>query len=288
LRNLGLTPKDIKAKISSRRLLAEFLIAVGIPQDQLESLYPILDKKPKLPPEAFDEMLAKAVPQTEIAERIQKFMVCSDIDNIYSILEDHSENRENMGKLLHSIGELKGLFGYLESMGITDYCVFDPGIVRGLAYYTGVVFEVHDAVGDLRAICGGGRYDNLLGDFGGPQVTGTGMGMGDCVLEILLREKGLLKDDIPTRKLDYFVACVKDDLRDVAIETVAKLRKAGLAADLSYKSNALKKQLKQATALGAGKCVIVGDEYSDQKKLVIKDMDSGEQELVDADGFDGK
>ena len=114
------------------------------------------------------------------------------------------------------------------------------------------------------------------------------MGMGDCVLEILLREKGLLKDDLPTRKLDYFVACVKDDLRDVAIETVAKLRKAGLAADLSYKSNALKKQLKQATALGAGKCVIVGDEYSDQKKLVIKDMDSGEQELVDADGFDGK
>ena len=76
-------------------------------------------------------------------------------------------------------------------MGIREYCVFDPGIVRGLAYYTGIVFEVHDIQGDLRAICGGGRYDNLLRDFGGPAISATGMGMGDCVLEILLREKGL-------------------------------------------------------------------------------------------------
>ena len=281
LRSLGLTCDDIKVKISSRRLLAEFLLDVGIAESQLESLYPVLDKKPKLPADAFDEILDKAVSDPVKSDMICKFMALSDISQI-SGLTDVSE------KTVEALKELQELFALLDLMGISDYCVFDPGIVRGLAYYTGVVFEVHDAVGQLRAVCGGGRYDNLLGDFGGPKVTGTGMGMGDCVLEILLREKGLLQDDIATRKLDYFVACLKDDLRDVAIETVAKLRKAGFAADLSYKSASLKKQLKQATAWGARKCVIIGDEYSEAKKLVVKDMATGEQKLVAAEGFDGK
>lgn len=277
LRSLGLTQKDIKAKISSRRLLAAFLLDVGIAADQLESLYPVLDKKPKLPPDAFDEILDKAVSDPVKSDLIRKFMAISDVAEI-SKLADVSV------KTAEAVKELQDVFALLETMGIADYCVFDPGIVRGLAYYTGVVFEVHDLVGDLRAIAGGGRYDNLLADFGGPKVTGTGMGMGDCVLEILLREKGLLKDDIPTRKLDYFVACLKDDLRNVAIETVAKLRKAGFAADFSYKSVALKKQLKQANALGAGKCIIIGDEYS-KGKFVLKDMQTGDQQLVDANSF---
>ena len=280
LRSLGLTPKDIKAKISSRRLLAAFLLDVGIAADQLESLYPVLDKKPKLPTDAFDEILDKAVSDPVKSDLVRKFMALSDVAEISKLADVSVKTAEAMK-------ELQELFALLETMGIADYCVFDPGIVRGLAYYTGVVFEVHDVVGDLRAIAGGGRYDNLLADFGGPKVTGTGMGMGDCVLEILLREKGLLKDDIPTRKLDYFVACVNNELRDVAIETVARLRKAGFAADFSYKSVALKKQLKQAASANAGKCIIIGDEYSDGK-FVLKDMQTGDQQLIEADGFDGK
>jgi histidyl-tRNA synthetase len=97
-------------------------------------------------------------------------------------------------------------------MGVGEFCRFDMGIVRGLAYYTGMVFEVHDARRRARAICGGGRYDNLLSDFGGPKVTATGMGMGDCVLEILLREKGLLKDDWPAARRKRFLSinCLPD------------------------------------------------------------------------------
>jgi len=95
---------------------------------------------------------------------------------------------------LRGYAEIKSLFTTLDDMGVGDFCCFDPSIVRGLAYYTGVVFEVHDVVGELRAICGGGRYDNLLRDFGGPAIPATGMGMGDCVLEVLLRQKGLLSE----------------------------------------------------------------------------------------------
>ena len=85
-------------------------------------------------------------------------------------------------------------------MGVGDYCRFDMSIVRGLAYYTGMVFEMHDAVGDLRAVCGGGRYDNLLSDFGGPSLSAIGMGMGDCVLEILLaRTRPADRRDVQTK-----------------------------------------------------------------------------------------
>ncbi|MBN1457215.1 MAG: ATP phosphoribosyltransferase regulatory subunit, partial [Sedimentisphaerales bacterium] len=167
-----------------------------------------------------------------------------------------------------------------------DYCIFDPSIVRGLAYYTGIVFEIHDAVGDLRAVCGGGRYDNLLKDFGGTPLSGTGMGMGDCVLEILLREKGLLKDgQISTMNIDYFVAYVDKELGAKAVVLVAKLRSAGKDTDFSYKGGNLKKQLKQASNVNAKKCIIIGREFIDKNELVIKDMASGEQKLVDVDTF---
>ena len=139
----------------------------------------MLDKKPKLPADAFDEILDKAVGDPVKSDLIAKFMALSDVSQISAIAGANDKTAE-------AVKELDQLFGLLERMAIDDYCVFDPGIVRGLAYYTGVVFEVHDLVGDLRAIAGGGRYDNLLADFGGPKVTGTGMGMGDCVLEILL------------------------------------------------------------------------------------------------------
>lgn len=273
LRSLGLGSSDVKAKISSRKLLAAFLLDVGIAADQLESLYPILDKKPKLPAEAFDEMLEKAVSDHGKCEIIKKFMSLSDVGDV-SKLVDISD------KAAVAIKELEELFELLKVMGIESFCVFDPGIVRGLAYYTGVVFEVHDIAGDLRAIAGGGRYDNLLGDFGGPKVTGTGMGMGDCVLEILLREKGLLGDNISTRNLDYFIAYLDSGFRTNAIELAAKLRHAGFATDFSYKSIALKKQLKQASAANAKKCIIIGDEFKDKGLLAVKDMGTSEQTLL--------
>jgi histidyl-tRNA synthetase len=273
LRSLGLTANDIKAKISSRKLLAAFLLDIGIDAGKLESLYPILDKKPKLPEDTFAEMLQKAVEDDAKAEIIKKFMELSDISEIAGLFNPGEE-------AVMAIEELSSLMKVLDQMSIGDYCVFDPCIVRGLAYYTGIVFEVHDAVGSLRAVAGGGRYDNLLGDFGGPKVSGTGMGMGDCVLEILLREKGLLDGDLPTKNLDYFIACLDSGLQPVALDIAATLRRAGFAADFSYKSTGLKKQLKQASAANSAKCVIIGEEYKEKSLFVVKNMKTSDQQLL--------
>jgi len=279
LRSLGLTSKDVVAKISSRRLLAAVLKNIGIPETQLDSLYPILDKKPKIPVGAFVELLEKEIDNPDTVRMIVKLMDVQSVDDIPALVKLNDEEQA-------ALDELTQVFARLKQMGVVDFCRFDMGIVRGLAYYTGMVFEIHDVAGDLRAICGGGRYDNLLSDFGGPKVTATGMGMGDAVLEILLREKGLLTDDsVAVQTLDYFVACVDDALFNRAVELTAKIRQKGYSANLNYKTNTLKKQIKAADSMNASRCIIIGGELKESNQLVVKDMKTGQQELIDADTF---
>ena len=274
LREIGLTSKDIKVKISSRQLLADYLISLGIPEDKLESIYVILDKKNKLPPDTFEKILAEQIPDTSTVRKILDFMSVDSIPQLKDFVEEGSSAFLN----------IKCVLDNLDMMGVGDFCLYDPGIVRGLAYYTGIVFEVYDVAGELRAICGGGRYDNLLRDFGGPPVSATGMGMGDCVLEILLRERGLLEKQLPKTKIDYFVSCVDENYKDVTVEVTMKLRSAGFSANFSYKITKLSKQLKQASEQNAAKCIIIGDEFKNNK-LAVKDMATGQQELVDYDEF---
>ena len=274
LREIGLTSKDIKVKISSRQLLADYLISLGIPEDKLESIYVILDKKNKLPPDTFEKILAEQIPDTSTVRKILDFMSVDSIPQLKDFVEEGSSAFLN----------IKCVLDNLDMMGVGDFCLYDPGIVRGLAYYTGIVFEVHDVAGELRAICGGGRYDNLLRDFGGPPVSATGMGMGDCVLEILLRERGLLEKQLPKTRIDYFVSCVDENYKDVTVEVTMKLRSAGFSANFSYKITKLSKQLKLASEQNAAKCIIIGDEFKNNK-LAVKDMATGQQQLVDYDEF---
>jgi len=291
LRQVGLTSDQVKVKTSSRKLLAAVLKKTGIPDADLESLYTLLDKRTKLPAETFKAMLAEQVPDPEAARKVEAFMEVKKVPEIKKIVEVKPNDEVDQG-----IDELAMLEHWLKLMGIADYYVFDPSIVRGLAYYTGVVFEVHDIVGELRAICGGGRYDNLLHDFGGPSIPATGMGMGDCVLEILLENAGLLGQHLARNKLDYFIASVPTTTTDdeqgkhistpkeEAVKLAAVLRKKGFCADFSYKSIGLGKQLKQASDKNASKCIIIGDEFRNGQ-LAVKDMATGEQKLVDVDDF---
>jgi len=278
LRSVGLTAKDIRAKISSRRLLAAVLTAIGIPAEQLEPIYAVLDKKAKLPPEAFEEMLAKQVPDKDQAGKIHQFMALDSVEGVAAIVEPNEA-------LTKAVDEMRGVLAVLKAMGVAEFCAFDPGIVRGLAYYTGIVFEVHDIAGELRAICGGGRYDNLLRDFGGPAIAATGMGMGDCVLEILLEQRGLLETQIPKRGLEFFVALADPQLAEAIYEITARIRSQGHSANFSYKQGGLSKQLKEAAGQNAGRCVIVGQEYKDHRQVVVKDMAGGSQETVDVEQF---
>lgn len=278
LRTVGLTAQDVRAKISSRRLLAAVLTSIGIPADRLDPIYAVLDKKPKLPAETFEALLAEQVPDKDQARKILDFMSLDSVEGVARVVEPN----EALDK---ATDELRGVLGVLNAMGVGEYCVFDPGIVRGLAYYTGVVFEVHDIAGELRAICGGGRYDNLLRDFGGPAVGATGMGMGDCVLEILLEQRGLLDSQVPKRAIEYFVAVADPQFVDAMYRVVAQIRSKGHSANFSYKQGGLSKQLKEAAGQNAGKCVIVGQEYAQNRQLVVKNMVGGGQETLAEDQF---
>jgi histidyl-tRNA synthetase len=276
LRQVGLTPNDIVVKISSRKLLAAVLEKMGIAEKRLDVLYPVLDKKDKVPVGEFKQMLNKKVADAKIADKIQEFMGIKAISDIKKIIEPDDKVNE-------AIDELAILIDWLKRMGVVDYCQFDPGIVRGLAYYTGIVYEIYDKRGELRAIGGGGRYDDLLKQFGGPAVPATGFGMGDCVLGLMLEEKGLLKPK--PAELDYFVACVEpEQTQQDAVKVVAELRTKGFAADFSYKSISLSRQLKQASGRNAKKCIIIGDEFKNNE-LVVKDMTTSKQKRIKTDTF---
>jgi len=278
LRGIGLGPEDVRVRMSSRRLLAAVLMQIGIGEGDLSRLYALLDKRGKLPAETFETLLGEQVPDTKMAGKIDEFMGLENVSEIGDMFGRDGE----LGEAFDELAEVHRLLK--EDMGVGEYCEFDPSIVRGLAYYTGVVFEVHAQGGELRAICGGGRYDNLLSDFGGPATPAAGMGMGDCVLEVLLREKRLLDGQLPGHKLDYFVACVDDVYRDAAFKLTMEIRSAGLSANFSYKAAKLGKQLKMASDQNAQRCVIIGDEFKEEK-LAVKDMHSGQQDEVGYDAF---
>ena len=301
LREVGLTPDDIVVKISSRKMLAEVLQTTGIAEKELEALYAILDKRSRLPIETFERMLSETVGVQDKCRKILELMSVKSVEQVSSLFELSEKAKKSADPAPPRGGadELQRLFELLRTMGIADFCVFDIGVVRGLAYYTGIVYEIYDRAGELRAIGGGGRYDDLLKQFGGPIIPATGFGIGDCVLEILLREKGLLDKQLPKSRLDYFIACVVpgtppsgvpertygDKVYEEAVVKLAmKLRLAGYAANFSYKPVKLKKQLKDASEQNARKCIIIGDELKDNK-LVIKDMTTGRQELIDYDEF---
>ena len=175
LREVGLNANDIVVKISSREMLAALLQVVGIDRNELDGLYTVLDKRSKLPDDTFEQMLAEKIADESKRKKVFELMAVESIEQIGDCLKLTDAAKE-------SVGELGRLFELLDCFGVGDYCVFDIGIVRGLAYYTGIVFELYDKASELRAVGGGGRYDNLLSQFGGPSIPATGFGVGDCVL----------------------------------------------------------------------------------------------------------
>lgn len=278
LRQCGLDSSHIVAKISSRKMLAAMLEAIGLAEHQLEGVYAVLDKRSKLSDEAFEEMLAGKLTdsaQRQLVTQMMNAKTFADLEQIMELPQDACD----------AITEMKELFEILEAMEIAEYCKFDISIVRGLAYYTGVVFEVHDRDGELRAVCGGGRYDNLLHDFGGPKMSATGMGMGDCVLEILLREKGLLKDQMQRSPVDFYIASLDNGMTKPIAALASKLRAQGKKAEFAYKKLKMKKILKQADELKASQCIILGHEFIESNMLVIKDMATSEQNQINYDEF---
>ena len=149
---LGLTSDDIVIRISSRKVLEEVLGSLGVEGDLFAKTCIIVDKMDKLPSEVIEEQLSDLGHSSEVISKIQSVLGIKDMDDLTNALEKDSA----------AIKELTILFDLVDSYGMSEWLQFDASIVRGLAYYTGSVFEAHDREGKFRAICGGGRYDNLL------------------------------------------------------------------------------------------------------------------------------
>jgi histidyl-tRNA synthetase len=171
---------------------------------------------------------------------------------------------------------LADLDAQLRAFGLEPWCEYDLGIVRGLAYYTGTVFEVHEVSGMMRAMAGGGRYDQLIELFGGPAMPAVGFGMGDVVLTEVLEDKGLLPDDVSPRP-DVFLLPLTDAGAAHMPGLVASLRRQGLHARMSYKTGRnVGKLIKDAVAARARFAVILDDKIT-SGIVALKDLDGGSQ-----------
>ncbi len=274
LRAFGLSSDDVTIKISDRAVLGAALADQGIGTDRQEVAMALLDKVEKLPPEVFAEQAREIGLDHEalmaslggLQDRVNAFVdACS---------KDESPTPEDDP----AIGPMQQLALRLSDAGVLPWCRIDLSIVRGLAYYTGTVFEA--TVDGERAVAGGGRYDGLVELVGGPPTPAVGFAMGDVVLSLVLQDKGLMpSDDEIAAQLglrpDAFVFAGSGDVDDRAVPSVvAQLRALGLHARRTYKSTRnVGKLLKDASKVNARFAIIV--ESAD--RVTVKNLDTGEQ-----------
>ena len=267
--SVGLTHDDVVVRISSRKVLEEVLGSLGIEGDSFTKACVIVDKMDKLPEEAVSAQLSDLGISDSSITTIQSVLSVTELPELRDMLSPDSM----------AVSELERLFQLLESYGISEWTTFDASVVRGLAYYTGPVFEAHDRGGELRAICGGGRYDRLIGTLGGRDLPATGFGFGDMVIMELLSEKGLLPD-ISSRVSDV-VFSMNESLRGAAMEVSSKLRGAGRRVDLVLEPKKMKWVFKHAERTGAERLVMVMPAEWDSGKVRIKDLQTGEESDIE-------
>lgn len=256
LRCLGLTSKDFVVRINNRVLLQDFIKSMEI--DNYEELFRIIDKKLKMPPEAWDKELEKASLNAGDIKKLKSFLKTKDVDKISL----KSAGLDNLRKVFEMLRSRK------------DFIELDLSTARGLSYYTGTVFEVFDRKGNLRSIAGGGRYDSLVELLGGGKCPATGFAIGFATLQLLLEEKKLLpKTDFG---VEYYIAPMGEKAMKHALRVADKLRdKSSVEVDLMGRS--ISKQMDYANKTKARRVMIIGDDEIKKKVVKVKDMKTGKE-----------
>jgi histidyl-tRNA synthetase len=263
VRAFGIGPEDVRVRVSDRRLLAALLNALGVGEGQAATVYQVFDKLRRTPEEVSVRRLAESGLGSGTVDRLLAVARARSWEELVGVAPA-------LAGALDEGDALRRTLEALRSMGFGDYLDLDLGIVRGLAYYTGTVFELFDAKGELRAVCGGGRYDNLLESLGGVDLPALGFGMGDVVLGELLRERGLAPPAEPA--VDVFLAAIsQEDLAEI-LGLARELRDAGLRAEYALSPQAVGKQLKLADSRGARVAVVVGPDDRARGEVMVKDL----------------
>jgi histidyl-tRNA synthetase len=265
---LGLGPRDVRIHVNNRQVVAYLLCELGVPQEQHVDVFMVLDKKGKVPVETLKEMLVEKGIAAQKADEVMAQLAGENVDSLSS------------GPLAASpaAADVRRLLDLSSAMGFADYLHFDSGVVRGLAYYTGAVFEGFDAERRFRAIFGGGRYDNLFGDMTGAARPAVGMGFGDVVIaEILTELKGLT----PAKpQVEVCVGMFDNALGRDAAHIAAELVAAGIQTDLAFFAGKPGKFFGYADRRGARFTVFLAPSELRDGAVAVKEMASGEQTAV--------
>jgi histidyl-tRNA synthetase len=268
---VGLARGDLRVGVSSRALLEETLRR-GVLRDRPEvfpALCVAIDKLGKI---GADEVVALlTAPGGGIALPAPDARWVVD----WLRLESFEEAVREAPADSRARADLERLFDLLDAYGVRDRVAFDASIVRGLAYYTGIVFEAFDAERKLRAVAGGGRYDRLLESLGGAPLPAAGFGFGDAVIGELLADKGLWPE-LP-RTLDAYVFALGDAQRGAAVRLAKALRARGESVELALGDARLKRALADADRAGARRFYLIGPDELARGEVMVRDLSSGTQ-----------
>jgi histidyl-tRNA synthetase len=255
LRGFGFTAADVVVRVSDREFWIDFLRAQNVPEEQWQEMLQAIDK-------------SEREPREKTATRLGSLA-----EPAFKILDGGGRSEK-----------LEGLLNALKNRGLAEYVQIDLGIVRGLAYYSGVVFEAFDRGGKFRALAGGGRYDNLIKQLsdGAVSLPALGFAMGDVVLGELIAEtpvaKARMEEFIAAgRNLDIYVVIAKEERRADALAHIQTLRDRGHRVDYPLTPAKVGKQFQTAEQLGARVAILFGDEWPEVK---VKDLQTGDQKLV--------
>ncbi|MBW2973984.1 histidine--tRNA ligase [Candidatus Woesearchaeota archaeon] len=269
MKALGLSDRDFFIKMNNRKLL-EGLLLTAIKKDQLEAVTRVIDKKNKLTDAEFEQELLDLGLDNFKIQRIRHAIQFNGKPS--KVLKDIKEHFADVPEeTKRGIIEMENICKLVSE----KYVVLDLSVARGLAYYTGTVFEVFDRQEKFRSMAGGGRYDNMVKLFGGEDCPATGFAIGEAVTTLVLKDCNKLPE--PELEPDYFIAVVSEDVRKDAMKLAEKLRKK-YKVDIDLMGRKLKKQFEYANSIKAKKVIVVGPDEVKAKTFTVKDMKTGKEE----------
>lgn len=274
LRAFGLTHDDFYVRLSDRNLWFYYLESFGLDAARIKAVLSAVDKFEKVGDDAFkaygEQFGAPLDPA--VKEKVLSFLQIKTLGALEATLGDIGGE-----KLTQRLADWRKLLGGLEAMGLAPFIEVDLGVVRGLAYYTGFVFEAFDRKGELRAIAGGGRYNDLVAKLGGPDLPAVGFAIGDVTLGLLLEARGLMPTFV--QSCDVYCVVGGEAERRAAFGDINALRGSGFRVDYPLKEVGFGKQFKLAADSGAKLALIYGpDEVA---KGVVKIRDLGARTEID-------